>query len=309
MRRRTANSKVVQALVKFLNEKKQREIFRERYLDTHGIYLKSVADIIAYLYKWRNPHEERCTLMISRLLKAGKISRRKDVDEEESQFRNLRNSWYHECSLNYPPDSLDERSLFAAWKIIQCYYAVFSSVASLVTCIKPERKSHDATLNIFAREFLCNRKRKAYFLPPANFYLNQQGRFPEEFSEQVNWPYADEYHIPNIIRCLEEVRKEDSMATIPHYLKELRDWVTYGDAYLFIRLYGASPKEQLDFSLQAIAFIYCVQSEFFLLRLFGWNAVYRQFEYFLDQLESNLGIRSEPLAARFAVYSEIVDEF
>ncbi len=49
--------------------------------------------------------------------------------------------------------------------------------------------------------------------------------------------------------------------------------------------------------------------QFFLLRLFGWDAVYRQFEYFLDQLESNLGITSETLTARFGLYAEIADEF
>lgn len=301
--------RAVRTLVKFLDEQTQSEIFRQRYLNTHGTYLKSIADIIARLYEWQGEHEERCAKMVSCLIDAGKMRKRRDIDEEEPQFRNLRNSWYHECALNYPPQYPNERLLFAAWKIIQCYYTVFSSIASLVTCFKPRRKSHEATLNIFAREFLSSSRRKDYFLPPANFYLNQQGRFPEEFSRQVNWPYADEYHIPNIVKCLEEVRKEKQMATVPHYLKELRDWVTYGDAYLFIRLYGQSPKMNLDFSLQAIAFIHCVQTEFFLLRLFGWDAVYRQFEYFLDQLDSNLGITSETLTARFDLYAEIADEF
>jgi len=298
----------METLVKFLDEQKQSEIFRERYLNTHGTYLKSIADIIATLYEWQNKHEERCIKMVSCLIKADMMRKRKDIDEEEPQFRNLRNSWYHECALNYPPQYPNERLLFAAWKIIQCYYAVFSSIASLVTCFKPGRKSHEATLNIFAREFLCSSRRKAYFLPPANFYLNQQGRFPKEFSKQVNWPHADEYHIPNIVKCLGEVRKEEQMATIPHYLKKLRDWVTYGDAYLFIRLYGQSPKMSLDFSLQAIVFMNCVQTEFFLLRLFGWDAIYRQFKYFLDKLKDSLGITSETLTARFNVYSEIIDE-
>lgn len=278
-------------------------------MNTHGIYLKSIADIIAHLYQWRYSHEKRCQNMISRLLKAKRLKKRSDVDEEEPHFRNLRNSWYHECALNYPPDSLDERSLFAGWKIIQCYYSVFSSIASIVTCVKPQRKSHDATLNIFAREFLCHHKRKCYFLPPANFYLNQQGKFSMQFSKQVKWEYAEEYHVPNIIKCLEEVRKNDAIATIPHYLKELRDWVTYGDAYLFIRLYGEAPKKQLDFSLQAINFIYCTQAEFFLIRLFGWDVVNRQFEYFLNQLESNLHIKPEPLVARFDTYADVIEEF
>jgi len=301
----------VEILVKFLDEQVQREIFRKRYLNTHETYLISIADIIATLYKWQGGYEESCAKMVSCLINAGKMRQRKDIDEEEPQFRNLRNSWYHECALNYPSQYLNERLLFAAWKIIQCYYTVFSSIASVVTCFKPEKKSHEATLNIFAREFLCHSRRKDYFLPPTNFYLNQQGRFPEELSEQVKWPRPTGYHIRvrNIVKCLEEIRKEKQIATIPHYLKELRDWVTYGDAYLFIRLYGQSPKMNLDFSLQAIAFINCVQTEFFLLRLYGWDAVHRQFEYFLDQLESNLEITSEPLTARFNIYSEFTNEF
>jgi len=287
------------------------EVFRERYLNTHETYLKSIADIIGYLYGGKS-WEEKCAKTIAHLLGASKMRKRRDIDEETPHFKNLRNCWYNECALNYPPETLDERLRFAAWKIIQCYYVVFSSVASLVCCFHPEIKSHDATLNIFAREFLCHSKRKGYFLPPVNFYLNQQGRFPKEFSKKVNWPYADSYHIPNIINCLknvqENLRRKKQMVTIPHYLKSLRDWVTYGDAYLFIRLYGKSPKTNLDFSLENIAFIHSVQAEFFLLRLFGWDAVNRQFENFSHQLRSNLEITSAPLAARFKIYSEIGDK-
>lgn len=185
----------------------------------------------------------------------------------------------------------------------------FSSIASLVTCFKPEKKSHEATLNIFGTDFLCNSKRKNYFLPPMNMYLNQQGKMKTEFSKQICWPYADTYHIPIIKKCLAETREENRVATIPHYLKKLRDWVTYGDAYLFIRLYGEVPKEDLDCSLRAIAFVSCAQAEFFLLRLYGWNAVYRQLEYFLQQMETNLKTSSEPLNARFHVYSRIARSF
>jgi len=73
-------------------------------------------------------------------------------------------------------------------------------------------------------------------------------------------------------------------------------------------LYGESPKNNLNFSLENIAFIHCVQAEFFLLRLFGWDAINLQFETFSDQLKSNLKITSEPLAARFKVYSEMKDK-
>lgn len=291
------------------------EVFRERYLKTHETYLKSIADIIAHMYTGKTPKEytgktpkENCTNMVLHLLEVSKIEKRSDVDEETSHFRNLRNCWYHECALNYP-ETLDERLRFAAWKIIQCYYVVFSSIVSLVCCFHPEQKSHDTTLNIYVSNFLCNRKRKNYFLPPTNFYLDQQGNFPEEFSQTVDWDYADSYHIPNIIKCLEKVREKNRRVSIPHYLKSLREWVTYGDAYLFVRLYGESPKNNLSFSLEHIAFIHCVQTEFFLLHLFGWDAVNLQFKAFLNQLKTNLKITSNPLIARFQVYSGLKDKF
>jgi len=287
-------------MVKFLDSLPQ--IFKERYLETHEKYLKSIADVTAYLYgdgSWK----EKCNNMLLKLVSASNLGeRKKDVNHETIHFKNLRNCWYHECALNYPLERLDERLRFAAWKIIQCYYAVFSSIASLVRCFHVDRKSHDAILNIYAREFLCHRRRKNFFLPPVNFYLNQQGRFSEEFSKMVNWDYADSYHIPNIKECLEAVRKERQMASIPHYLKTLREWVSYEDAYLFFRLYGELPKKYLDFSLKNIAFIHCTQTEFFLIQLFGWDAVKLQYDTFSNQLKTNLGINSPTLAARFSAY-------
>lgn len=279
------------------------ELFRERYLNTHEVYLKSIADLIHHLYQGNL--QDEATEMIFRLIDAPKMKRRLDTEDETSHFRNLRNCWYHECALNYPPNDLDERMRFAAWKIIQSYYAVFSSIASLVCCDHPERKSISKTLYIFAGEFLCHSKRKNYFLPPTNLYLNQQGKLPKKLSDGIKWDYAQIYHIPNIVKCLSEVRRENNITTIPHYLKKLREWVTYGDAYLFIRLYGESPKQNLDFSLRHISFMFCLQSEFFLLRLFGWDAVNRQFEAFSQDLERNLKIVSEPLTARFKVYSAL----
>ncbi len=91
--------------------------------------------------------------------------------------------------------------------------------------------------------------------------------------------------------------------TIPHYLKFLRDWVTYGDAYIFFRLYGESPKQNLDFTLKNIAFIHCVQTEYFLIKLFGWDSVKLQYDTFTTQLETNLKIEAPTLNARFKIYS------
>jgi hypothetical protein len=300
-------------MVKFLDSLP--EVFRERYLNTHERYLKSIADIIGHLYMRKvDDWDEACRQMLLRLISAGRTPRRDDSEDETVHFRNLRNCWYHECALHYPLDNIDERLRFAAWKIVQSYYSVFSSIATLVCLEHPKRKSHDAVLNSYVSDFVCSKKLNRFFLPPVNFYLNQQGVFSSNFSKLVSWDHADAYHIPNIKACLEfaksELEKERyerfSLVRIgiPHYLKTLRDWVTYQDAYLFFRLYGQTVKDNLDGCLKRIAFAHCVQTEFFMLKTFGWDALNLQFERFAGELKRNLKIDSPTLANRFKVYSE-----
>jgi len=288
-------------LVDFLGKLPQ--VFRERYLQTHNYYLKSIADVIATMYHIIE-FEEGSIRMIHKLLSQGAElgEKRQDHGDESLEFRNLRNSWYHECALNYPFDNRDERLRFASWKIIQCYYTVFSSIASLVCCYHKERKSVGKILNIYAREFLCNRKRKNFFLPPVNFHLNQQGAIPKELIEMVTWEYAHEHKIPYIKECLKSAYEENKITTIPHYLKSLRDWVTYQDSYLLLRLYGDSPRANLDFSLKRIAFIHCLQTEYYMISLFGWEPVKLQFDVFSTELKRNLRIESLSLLARFNAY-------
>ena len=304
-------------MVKFLDSLPQ--VFRERYLDTHEKFLKSIADVIGYLFgpiygkrieDWREP----CRKMLLKLIPAEELSKRSDVEYETVHFRNLRNCWYHECALHHPLDNIDSRLLFAAWKIIQCYYAVFSSVASLVRLENTQIKGHDKILNFYLTNFVCNKDLEDFFLPPANFYLNQQGVFSDKFSKMVNWDYADSYHLPVIKECLEYTKKEmereqdgrvvNLRIGIPHYLKILRDWANYQDAYLFFRLYGQTVKQNLDVCLKRITFIHCVQTECFMMKTFGWNALELQFETFLSELATNLGIESPALEDRFNVYRE-----
>ena len=291
-------------LVKFLDSLPH--VFVERYLKTHGVYLKSIADIIATMYgtPFGTATEGTANKMILTLLiqEARLDERRQDSEGETVEFRNLRNCWYHECALNYPFEDRDERLKFASWKIIQGYYTVFSSIASLVCCYHEKQKSHNKILNLYARDFLGNRRRKAFVLPPMNLYLNQQGIIPNETLETITWQYAHEYKIPDIRKCLETVHKDNRITTIPHYLKSLRDWVTYQDAYLLFRLYGDAPKADLDFSLKLTAFIYCLQTEHYLIRLFGYESLKLQFRIFSTQLRNNLNIKSPSLEARFNAY-------
>lgn len=246
-----------------------------------------------------------CQAMIKSLMSAGNFTESMvDKKFESPYFRNLRNSWYHEAALNYP-QNLDERLKFAPWKIVQCYYSVFSGISALIRCFRDSGQlSHDGVLNIFGTEFLRNRKRKVFFLPPFNFHLNQDGGFDTAFEKAVGWDYATKYHIPNIKKCLNLVYKERRITTILHYLKRLRDWVQYEDSYLFFRLYGKSVKENLDFSLNKITFGYLVQIEFFLIKLFGWNTVKLQFDTFNRELNQNLKIEPTTLVERFDIYEE-----
>lgn len=282
-------------------------IFRKRYLETHERYLKSIADVAAHLYPKKGGNSKRvCLAMVGNMLSAGNFTESMaDKEFESPHFRNLRNSWYHEVALNNPHDNLDERLKFAPWKIIQCYYSVFSGISSLIRCFHRFRRlSHDSVLNIFGNEFLRNRKRKIFFLPPFNFHLNQQGRFDTAFEKAVGWKYATEYHIPNIKECLKSVHEKGHVTTILHYFKKLRDWVQYEDSYLFFRLYGERVKEYLDFSLSKITFGYLAQIEFFLINLFRWTTVKLQFDTFRRELEQNLKIEPMNLIQRFKVYED-----
>jgi hypothetical protein len=289
------------------------KLFVERFLNTHSQYLKSLADISAHLYfKEFDDWEVACNNMLLRLIPNGSLPHRDDIEGETAHFRNLRNCWYHECALNYPFDDTDKRMLFAAWKIIQFYYTVFSSIATLVCIDEPQRKRHNEMIKKYMTAFVCNSRNRGFCLPPTNFYLNQDGTFSPKFSEMVNWKYADEYHFPLIEACLNLAKKQIAIEAsssekwrigIPHYLKTLRDWANYQDAYLFFRLYGDKVKFHLDFSLKRIAFVYCGQTEYFLLKTFGWEPVNLQFTAFRKQLKDNLGINSPTLEGRFNSYS------
>ena len=250
--------------------------------------------------------EETTEAMVNQLIKQKpRVSvRKQDPPHEIPEFRNLRNCWYNECALNYPFDNLDERIKFASWKIMQCYYTVFSAIASLVCCHHEEQYAISKTLNLYANEFLCGKK-KAFTLPPLNLYLNQQGTIPEEAEELITWNWGRHNCVPVIKKCLQDTQEKNKLTAIPHYLKKLRELFTYQDMYLLFRLYGESPKNKLDNSLSKIAFAYCLQTEFYLINLFGWTAVEQQFKVFSSELRNNLKIESPTLISRFVTYKKI----
>lgn len=142
------------------------QTFRDRYLNTHETYLSSISSLVRYFYGGKN-EEEFCLNIMRSLSKREHfpISIPDNPDEESFHFRHLRNAWYHECALRYPSD-LDSRIMFGAWKIVQCYYSVFASIAALVRCIRnnADRIGHAQTINIYAQEVLKNEKFSRFFL-------------------------------------------------------------------------------------------------------------------------------------------------
>lgn len=303
-------------MVEFLRELPK--IFRKRYLNTHARFLTAILNFVEYTYfpvgqyqpeDWK----QACRQMLSTLSKTSTLSTRSDVGYETLHFRNLRNCWYHECSQYFPLNNIDLRLRFAAWKIIQCYYAVFSAIASLVCLEHPERKRHQDVVRIYLTDFVCNKNRRDHFLSPVNLHIDQTGVLSRKLTDSID-PYANLYCTPIIKECLEYAKREIEKVKggkpvkerigIPHYLRVLRDWTNYEDAYLFFRLYGPTVKEDLDLSLKWITFLHCVQTEVFLAKTFGWDVIRLQFETFAEELEVNLGITSPALEDRFEVYLE-----
>lgn len=289
-------------MVKFLAN--MSEHFRKRFLNTHLKYLYNISYIIKKMYCENNKLEPEEAMVNQLLDQKPKVrKKKKDSPYETPEFRNLRNCWYNECALNYPLDNLDERIKFASWKIMQCYYTVFSAIASLVCCHYEEQFSIKKTLNLYANEFLLG-KRKAFTFPPLNLGVNQQGIIPEKAKQSITWTWGRRNCVPVIEECLLGIQENNSFTAIPHYLRTLREFFTYQDMYLLFRLYGDSPKDRLDNSLRRIAFAYCLQAEFYLINLFGWKTVQRQFDAFISELRDSLEIDSPTLDARFRNYKE-----
>lgn len=283
-------------------------MFRKRYLDTHERYLGSISDIIIWKYNG-SMNEQECELIVEAYQQNRKhnLSIPDDPDEESLHFRNLRNAWYHECSLWNPADR-DTRVKFAAWKIIESYYAIYAGASSLVRCLYPDKERkfrHADLLNVYANELVSQKKYAAYFLTPADIFIDQQGQLANE--ELLNqWDYGRENKVPNVKECLLLARGNNKgRTTLLHYFKKLREWATYEDSYLFFRLYGDSVKSNLDRYLRHITFFYLTLTEIFLIDACGWDAMRIQYESFVRELTNNLQTEDSPLISRFATYGKM----
>jgi len=282
-----------------LDESNLSKIFMDRFLNKHYPVLNSIADIIQFRYS-NLPND-----WLAEIYSKGKIKQTLiDPATETMNMRALRNAWYHECSLNYPPE-YDNRMKFPAWKIIQCYYAVFSSMAALVRCFDEEKKGHDSLLNSYGTLFLRNRKLKRFFIIPLCIHLKQDGTEGDSYNELLTWKWGKDNHLPVIIKGLERIKQENKskgIVTIPHYLKSLRDWATYEDPYIFFRFYGEKSLKNLDLYLRIICEAYNSQTEAVMVKLYGFDVINFQKEVFTENLTKHMGIKPNKLVDRFEIH-------
>jgi hypothetical protein len=312
----------------FLKEENLKKLFRDKYLETHHQYLNSISDITATIYarEGRKEYKKECMKagdiekidiwpnicrgIVSKLNNAGKFpdSMMTDTEGETLHFRNLRNSWYHECALANP-DDVNIRMQFPAWKIIQSYYAIFSSISSVVRCFNPreDRQGHSFILNCYGNQFLSNPRRKIFFIPPISFILTQDGNFNKDYANQIDWEYGIEHHLPFVQKCLVHSKEKNKIITIAHYMKNLREWATYEDSYLFFRMYSEVIRGELNHFLKVITFAHCVQNEYFLIKLFGIDTLKLQFDRFSSEFKKNIGIEPILLKTRFDIYQKYLE--
>ncbi len=292
-------------MVETLNEKYLAQMFMDRFLNKHYPVLNAIADILTNLYNYKGMANN----LLEDIYSKGNINQTLiDPPIETMNMRALRNAWYHECSLNFP-QAEDERMKFPAWKIIQCYYAVFSSIAALVRCFDDRTGGHDRLLNSYGTSFLRSHQMRRFFIIPLCIHLKQDGEEGDSYNELLTWEWGEKNHLPKIIRGLERVRQENHLTgivTIPHYLKSLRDWATYEDPYLFFRLYGKSIREGLDRYLRIICNAYICQTEAVMVKLYGFDTINLQKEVFSENLSTHMGIKPNELIERFEVHKKLV---
>lgn len=277
--------------------------FRTRYLDTHEKYLDSIATLLGAC----NDHTSLVTgqFMLRHVTSVKTISsqmRALNSFDEARALRNLRNSWYHECALNYPQD-LDDRMKFAPWKIIQFFYTIYSALSAIVRCFDNRATLRQQTaLNEFTTEIIINPPTQ--FVPvPLCFYLLGGSMTPSPPSV-VSWPYGLSYHVPNVKRCLESLHTTPTRSvSLFHYFKSLREWANYEDSYIFINLFGPAVISMLDSSLKRIVQGFMPVAEVFLISFYGWGTVHDQFGQFSSRVEHILKITPSLLISRFEEYS------
>lgn len=133
--------------------------------------------------------------------------------------------------------------------------------------------------------------------------------------DTITWDHGLKEHVPSIQAGFDWAKRELErshphaevrVVTIPVYLMALREWVNYFDTYLFFMLYGESIRERLELSLNNITTLYPILTEYYMMRLFGWQALELQFNTFKEQLKDKLDLNSPQLEERIGVYGAML---
>lgn len=290
-------------MVKALSEGQLRSRFCSLILNTHYKYLRAISNLISGRLEKSNVYEDKCMCIISKLAEAGHLGEKKDDPEdiESEYFRNLRNAWYHEYAMN--KSSME----IAVWKIIQSYYVVFCSISALVRCYYENMRSpgHKKMSNTYAKDFVINPSRNKFLVLPTNLYFkkNELYQLDAMICKDSLKHYVDD--LENSFRWAKGQLKygEKDIVTVPVYLRALREWVNYSDAFIFLMLYGPTIRDNLELFLKNVTMTYLIQTEYFMIQLFGLDSVNFQFRTFTEQLEKNLKAKSPDLETRFRIYN------
>jgi hypothetical protein len=281
-----------------------RRLFRERYLDRHESYLKSIADLLAQTTSTPSLLVESFLQAESTTAYFSELKKNAKCDEERS-LRNLRNAWYHEAAFYYPAEE-QERMKFAPWKVVQFYYATYAMLSAMVRCINNEHSIRQVhAIDTFTDHFLKAPLIGSNFFPfPLCCYYFGNKVWPAP-SSVCRWKYGLKNKVPGVEKCLASTAGKSARAvSLFHYFKDLREWANYEDSYIFLNLYGPSVRMNLNFSLEKILEAFSSCGEVFLIGYYGWPKIKEEFDRFADPMVHALKIEPDVLKSRFEQYSK-----
>lgn len=284
----------------------------QNYLRSYHACLNSISDLLtSELYQRVTESREKGLLKGLVFLSINddfvRKMREKDTGDLDKAKKNLLNSWYHECALRYPfeENTSHLRMKFASWKIIQFYYAIFTGLSAINRTFYRKRWNHDTALDLFLERILITKElNPSFFVPPFSFVLNEDEIQPS-FEETVSWDYGRTFHCPRIEKSLNEIyQKIRKPTSIFHFFKSFREWATYQDSYIFINLYGAGPKSELERYLNDISFCFNYLVESYMIEFFGMDDIKDLYIDFTRRMNNHLQVTPLQLVSRFECHEK-----
>ena len=266
-----------------------RKDFRQKYLNTHELYLDAILAIL--------PHPIAKIVQQIDIPSETVGELRKETARGRAQsIKDMRNAWYHECAFWHPQDIDVEWLKFAPWKIIQFYYSIYCMLSAMVRCIDDSpRIRHGRMLDKFTKELIMHPVlNNRLFVAPFCFYMSEGVLHPEP-EGRIHRRYALEHDFPHLKHCFDNIPNSSAKPiSLVHYFKYLREWANYEDSYIFMNLYGPAVREKLRGCLQIILPAFLSIGENFLVAFWGSNVIQAEFKAFTSTM--TMVNRFEPLA-------------